>query len=467
MQQQPNYRPRRPMTRQQYEALQRQRRRQNIIAIGILAGIAVLLIVAVVLILRPAKRAGSDDAQIAAAQIPAQTAAAGVAGVESAGVDLSDPRDATNTATSAPVERDGPLPTVTPAPTPRTGGLRSAHFRVIGDVMVCDSQLKAYKSTNYDFHPEFADVADILKNADYTMANMEGTVGKYNNKAYSGYPTFNCPETILEALKDSGVDFLTLANNHMLDRWFNGVKNTVEWVRKYGFDYVGAYLSKEERATPVIYEVNGIKFGFVAYTHTTNTQEKVSDPEAVSYGVPYLYKSDIAGDIKRLKDAGAEVVIAFPHWGKEYVRQPDSNQKKYARKLAMAGADIIIGSHSHMVQPMDYVDFTDKTGKQRRVFIIFSMGNFLSDHVLQYTDAGIVLDFTVNENSDGSFSCDGVGYIPTYTWQPTEGDVRILPSGKYLKSGPAGMTAEAHDRLVASYYEITEIIGDKFPVLSG
>ena len=333
--------------------------------------------------------------------------------------------------------------------------------------MVCESQLKAYKSTKYDFHPEFADVAEILKNADYTMANMEGTVGKYNDKPYTGYPLFNCPETILEALKDSGVDFLTLANNHMLDRWFNGVTNTVNWVRQYGFDYVGAYLSKEERSTPVIYEVKGIKFGFVAYTHTTNTQEKVSDPEAVSYGVPYLYKADISGDIKRLREAGAEVVIAFPHWGKEYVREPDSNQKKYARKLAMAGADIILGSHSHTVQPMDYVDFTDSEGRQRRVFIIFSLGNFLSDHVLQYTDCGVVLDFTVNENADGSFSCDGVGYIPTYTWQPTEGDVRILPSGKYLSNGPAGMTKEAHDRLVASYYEITEALGDKYPVLEG
>jgi hypothetical protein len=100
------------------------------------------------------------------------------------------------------------------------------------------------------------------------------------------------------------VDFLTLANNHMLDRWFNGVKNTVNWVRQYGFNYVGAYLSPQERATPVIYEVNGIKIGCVAYTHTTNTQEKVSDPEAVEYGVPYLYKADIEADIQRLRDAG-------------------------------------------------------------------------------------------------------------------------------------------------------------------
>ena len=453
------------MTRQQYEALQQQRRMQNIRSFAILGGIALVLIVAVVLILipRPAK-----DVPVQAVGAEGSVESATAVGSSGGGVNLDDPRDGESGGTSAvTLSANDPMPTVTAIPTPRPGGLRSVHMRVIGDVMVCQSQLDAYKATGYDFHPEFDYIADMLKNADYTMANMEGTVGQYNDKKYSGYPLFNCPETILEALKDSGVDFLTLANNHMLDRWFNGVKNTVNWVKQYGFNYVGAYLSPEERKTPVIYEVGGIRIGFVAYTHTTNTQEKVSDADAVEYGVPYLYKSDIEADIKRLRDAGAEVVIAFPHWGKEYVREPDDNQTKYAKKLAAAGADIILGSHSHTVQPMGYQSVTDSSGRTRQVFITFSLGNFLSDHVLQYTDGGVIVDFTINENQDGTFTCDNVGYIPTYCWQPSEGDVRILPSGKYLSSGPAGMSDEAHDRLVQTYQEITEIVGTQFPVLDG
>ena len=455
------------MTRQQYEAMMLARRRQNMKYLAMLGGFAIVLIVAVVLILTPRKPA-QDRSVTAAATDAAQYASA----MSQTDVDLSDPRDSDGSALGAAapmttLDPNAPMPTVTPVPTPRTGGLRSAHMRVIGDVMVCQSQLDAYKATGYDFHPEFDYIKDMLANADYTMANMEGTVGKYNEKAYSGYPLFNCPETILEALKDSGVDFLTLANNHMLDRWFNGVKNTVGWVKQYGFDYVGAYLSPEERRTPVIYEINGIRIGFVAYTHTTNTQEKVSDADAVEYGVPYLYKSDIEGDIKRLRDAGAEVVIAFPHWGKEYVREPDENQTKYARKLAEAGADIILGSHSHTVQPMMYKSVTDSSGRTRNVFMIFSLGNFLSDHVLQYTDGGIIVDFTINENADGSFTCDNVGYIPTYCWQPTEGDARVLPSGKYLNNRPAGMSDEAFSRMTETYSEITQAIGNQFPVLEG
>ena len=462
MQQRPNSSPRRrPMTPREYEMLKRQRQRQNIIALGVLAAIAVVIVVAVVLILRPRKPSADRSVQAVSAQV---TAAPVVA--SGGAVNLEDPRD--GGATAVPVET--PVPTVTPVPTPRPEGLRFARIRVVGDVMVCQSQLDFCKSSGYDFHPEFAEISEVLSNADYTIANMEGTVGKYNKSKYSGYPQFNCPETILEALKDSGVDFLTLANNHMLDRFFDGIKNTVGWVQQYGFDYVGAYRTQEERNTPTVYEVNGIKIGFVAYTHSTNSIEKLAkglDPGATQYGVPYIQKADIAADIKRVKDAGAEVVIALPHWGDEYKDQPNGTQVKYAKRLAMAGADIIIGSHSHIVQPMDYVDFTDNEGKARRAFLMFSMGNFLSDHYkIQGTDCGVVLDFTINENPDGSFSCDNVGYLLTYCWQPTEGDVRILPSGKYKDNPPAGMTDEAYSRMVASYYEIVNTLGEKFTLLT-
>ena len=456
---------RRPMTPREYEMLKRQRQRQNLKYIAALAAFAVVLVVAVVLILKP--RSAKDAAVQPVAAVTAAPEAVATTGV---GVSLDDPRDDSGASVEATAAVETPLPTVTAVPTPRPGGLRSARIRVVGDVMVCESQLKAYKSTGYDFHPEFDYIKDALSNADYTMANMEGTVGKYNKSPYSGYPQFNCPETILEALKDSGVDFLTLANNHMLDRFFDGLKNSVTWVEKYGFDFVGAYRTKEERQAAKVYEVNGIKIGFVAYTHSTNSIERLAkglDPGATEYGVPYIQKADIAGDIQKLRDAGAEVVIAFPHWGEEYVREPGSSQMKYAKKLAAAGADIILGSHSHMVQPMMSKTFTDADGRARDCFVIFSLGNFLSDHVLQYTDCGIILEFTISENSDGTFSCGDIGYIPTYCWQPTEGDVRVLPSGKYLSKGPVGMTDEAHDRLVQSYQEITEIIGSSYPVLEG
>ena len=478
MQRRPNPNAPRRMTRQQYEALMRQRR-QNRIAIAIIAGFGVLLIAAVILILRP--RPGKDavtamveavpDAQVQATDGAGDAGGSSVPDLEAmtdtepSGENSDAASDAGTDAAATPVPE---LPTAIDhvvSTRPPDGSLRSVRMRAVGDIMFCQSQLVYAKNTDYDFHPQFEMIAGQLADADYTMGNMEGTIGRYKKANYSGYPMFNAPEVALAPLKDDGIDFLTLANNHMLDRWSGGVATTVDNVEKYGFDHVGAYRTKAEKAGTVISEVGGIKFGFLAYTHTTNSMENRGvDKEAVDL-VPYLRKADIEGDVKKLREAGAEVIIAWPHWGEEYVREPGSEQKKYAKRLAEAGVDIIIGSHSHMVQPMGYQTVT-VNGQTKQVFTMFSMGNFISDHVVQYTDNGVILDFTVNEHEDGTFTCDSVGYIPTYTWKQ-DGAIKVLPSGRYLDSRPSGMDDENYNRMVTSYYEIVEVIGDQFQLING
>ena len=367
------------------------------------------------------------------------------------------------------VYEDPVIPEVADVPSTPTGSGRSAHIRVIGDVMFHQEQLDAARQPDgsYDFTLQFQFIAPSLRNADYTIANLETTVGKYKDTNYSGYPQFNTPESVLTTLQnDCGIDFFTLANNHMLDRWYDGMVNDVNLMEKYGFDYVGAYRSKEERNTPVIYEVNGIKIGFVAYTHSTNTMENYSDKAAKEYGVPYLYKSDIKADVQRLKDAGAEVIIALPHWGTENTHIPDSDQKAYAKKLAAYGVDIILGSHSHMVEPMLIVEGTDSEGKPRQVFCIYSMGNFISAMTMKRTDNGIILDFTIVEQPDGTFRVENVGYVPVYVWKHA-GKYTVLPILKYTGDNrPDAMTDDQYNRMVESYHELTEVLGtEEFTVL--
>ena len=478
----PGSRPaRRPMSRAEYEAMVRQRKRQNMIAFGALAAVLIVVIIAVVLILTPGKPEKDQTVNAVSNSVQMQTA-----DVQS-GQDAQSEQDARSdqdTQTEQDVqtaeepsgeaaEDDGSAAALTATEVPEPvdppaqtleGELRSVRLRVVGDIMVTEDQLKYAIKAGYSFDNQFELINDILQNADYTIGNLETTVGKYGNKSYSGYPLFNSPTQILDTLKTAGFDMLTLANNHMLDRWFDGMKNTVNNVEKWGFDHVGAYRTQEERNTPVVKEIGGIKIGFVAYTHSTNTQEKVCDEAAVKYGVPYLYKSDIASDIKKLRAAGAEVIIAFPHWGDEYVRKPDDNQVAYAKKLAKAGADIIIGSHSHMVQPMGYQTVTQSDGSQKDVFIMFSMGNFISTHTTAYTDSGIILDFTINEQPDGTFTCDNVGYIPTYCWIH-DNTVQVLAPSQYLDSAPAGMSNADYSTMMDRYYGTIELIGDQFSVL--
>ena len=481
MQNRPNPNAPRRMTRQQYEAMMRQRR-QNRIAIAIIAAIAVLIVTGVVLILKPKGNPDAVTAMVEATATPVAPQAAEGAGGSSVPDlaamtdtepsregDLSDGGDGEGeTATAVEVTPVPELPTAIDhvVSTRRPdGSLRSVRMRAVGDIMFCQTQLVYAKDSGYDFHNQFEMIADQLADADFTMGNMEGTIGKYKKSQYSGYPQFNAPDVALAPLKDYGIDFLTLANNHMLDRWSGGVENTVNNVEKYGFAHVGAYRTKAEKAGTVICEVGGIKFGFMAYTHTTNSMENRGvDKEAVDL-VPYISKADFKGDVKKLRDAGAEVIIAWPHWGAEYVREPDSSQKKYAKQLAEAGVDIIIGSHAHEVQPMGFQSVT-VDGVEKQVLTMFCMGNFISDHVIQYTDNGLILDFTVNEQPGGRFTVDNVGYIPTYTWKQ-DGAVKVLPSGRYLENRPTGMDDENYKRMVASYYEIAEVMGNQFQLING
>ena len=481
MQNRPNPNAPRRMTRQQYEAMMRQRR-QNRIAIAIIAAIAVLIVTGVVLILKPKGNPDAVTAMVEATATPVAPQAAEGAGGSSVPdlAAMTDTEPSREGDVSDGGDDEGETDTaveVTPVPELPTaidhvvstrrpdGSLRSVRMRAVGDIMFCQTQLVYAKDSGYDFHNQFEMIADQLADADFTMGNMEGTIGKYKKSQYSGYPQFNAPDVALAPLKDYGIDFLTLANNHMLDRWSGGVENTVNNVEKYGFAHVGAYRTKAEKAGTVICEVGGIKFGFMAYTHTTNSMENRGvDKEAVDL-VPYISKADFKGDVKKLRDAGAEVIIAWPHWGAEYVREPDSSQKKYAKQLAEAGVDIIIGSHAHEVQPMGFQSVT-VDGVEKQVLTMFCMGNFISDHVIQYTDNGLILDFTVNEQPGGRFTVDNVGYIPTYTWKQ-DGAVKVLPSGRYLENRPTGMDDENYKRMVASYYEIAEVMGNQFQLING
>ena len=170
--------------------------------------------------------------------------------------------------------------------------------------------------------------------------------------------------------------------------------------------------------------------------------------------------------MKRLKNAGAEIIITLPHWGEENTYIPDSTQEKYTKRLAAAGVDIILGSHSHMVEPMLIVEGTGSDGRPRQVFRIYSLGNFISSMTMKRTDNGIILDFTIVEQPDGTFRVENVGYVPVYVWKHA-GKFTVLPILKYTgENRPSAMTDDQYNRMVESYYEITGVLGtDQFTVL--
>jgi len=343
--------------------------------------------------------------------------------------------------------------------------LRSARIRAVGDLMLHQKQLDVALRADgsYDFEPQYALAKAALSDADYTIANLETTIGLYGDQPYSGYPRFNGPECLLETIKAAGVDFLTLANNHILDRYFDGMVATVNNVEAAGFDFAGANRTPEEAEAPVVVDVNGIKLGMLAYTAHTNGMEFHSNAAATEYGVNYLADADFAADVQLLRDAGAEIVIAMPHWGTEYVRKPDYDVRLTAEKMVAAGVDVILGSHPHMVQPIEWIT-VEADGEERTALVAWSLGNFVDNMKIQYTDSGIILDFSIVENADGTFEIADVGYVPIYCWRQDD-VIQALCSGEYLTERPEGMGDSTYSRLKASHQELVELIGDGFELL--
>ena len=359
-----------------------------------------------------------------------------------------------------------PSPTASAAPTPTPFAPRTVTIRAAGDVMMHDEQLRAAArpGEGYDFSPQYDLIAESLSAADYTIANLETTVGLYSDNPYSGYPMFNAPPELLTALHDAGIDFVSMANNHILDRYFDGMLYTIDNVEAMGLDYGGANRSKEQKETPNIVEVGGVRLGMLCYAEHTNEMDVYSDPRAREYGVNYIEGTDFAAEVRKLREAGADVVIAMLHWGDEYERWANSYQRSLAEELVAAGVDVILGGHPHVVQPAGMRELTLADGTEHEALIAFSLGNFNSGMVDEYANAGAILEFTLVEQEEGGFSIEDIGFVPTYCW-PKDGVFTTVPALVYYDEAPEGMSPEEHQRLRKSVDDVTALMGGRLAVL--
>jgi poly-gamma-glutamate synthesis protein (capsule biosynthesis protein) len=347
-----------------------------------------------------------------------------------------------------------------------TGAKREAVIRSFGDVIIHEPLYDtAYDATNktFDFSPFFSLISDSLSKADYTVGNVEGPMGGKGSRGYKFYPQFNTPPHLLYALKGAGVDMLTLANNHALDTYFDGLKREIDNVEKVGIDHVGAYRTKQEYDTPKVVTIKGIKVGITNYTVSTNNLENSSDNEATEYGLRTTRNSSPTRDIAALRKAGAEFVVVYMHWGEEYNRSVINNQKDLARKLVGAGADLIIGGHPHVVQSIQTVKGKDADGNVRSALVVYSMGNFLSDQRTRYRDSGIIFEYTLVDDGSGKVTATNFRYIPTYVWRvntDTGYDYRVVACGSVIEDRPSSMDDGVFNRVKQVWNELKDVIGD-------
>ena len=353
----------------------------------------------------------------------------------------------------------------------------SVRIMANGDLLYHDIiYISAKKSDgSYDFHENFEYVKPWLKQADLVLGDFEGTVNKDHYLA--GYPLFNAPGEVMDAIKDAGYQVLDLAHNHILDSQIEGVVSTADAIEKAGMTPIGVYTHEpRDKAPIVIKEVKGIKVALLAYSYGFNGIEQSISQEDYNRYLSDLDEDKMKAEIERAEKE-ADITVIMPQMGVEYQIEPTEEQKKLYHKMIDWGADIIFGGHPHVVEPAETVE---KDGDKK--LIIYSMGNFISNQRIEtmqdvenakWTERGVLMDVTIKKKSGkttietakahpswvsrtpkGGYSPEG---YPLYLYQ-TYILEDFIEGGKYRSQ----LDEATKERVDIAYKEMNEHVGLKW-----
>lgn len=329
---------------------------------------------------------------------------------------------------SVPVE--APVNTPTPAET-TTEPLPtvSVSFLSVGDNLIHDG---IYQQANkraggngYDFSYCYKNIAPDVAAADVATINQETIISKSNKP--SGYPLFNSPHEVGDEIAKIGFDVITMANNHMIDKGAKGLSEAIEyWDSVDGVVRTGAYKNEEDLNRVEYIESNGLKIGLVGVTQYTNGLSLPKDSE-----LKIIYSDDediIERKIKNAKES-CDMVLVNIHWGNEYQTTPTQDQKNLAAKMANWGADVIIGHHPHVIQPVEFIEKADGT----RTLVAYSLGNFISQQNTLARVVGGMLRYTVTKDfNTGKLTVSDVNFEPIVThYVNGSHDVQIFKLSQY------------------------------------
>lgn len=277
----------------------------------------------------------------------------------------------------------------------------------MGDIMGHDPQIKsAYNphTRTYHYDSVFAYVAPIIKQHDFGIANLEVTLA---GKPYQGYPNFSSPDALAQACKNNGINVLVTANNHSCDKGKKGIVRTLQVLDSLQILRTGTFANEQERDEKnlLVLEKNNIRVGILNYTYGTNGIA-VPSPTIVNL----LDTLTIASDIDKAKEKQLDKLIAFVHWGDEYKQKPNQKQQNMAKFLFEKGIDIVIGSHPHVLQPMEYLPFNQN---QKERMVVYSLGNFVSNQRKIHTDGGAMVRIVLEKKEGQTYICEKGYYL---TW---------------------------------------------------
>ncbi len=312
----------------------------------------------------------------------------------------------------------------------------TASVGVSGDMLFHGPCIEAAKQNDgtYDFSSFYRFIDDYYQKYDLMIANLEVTLGGEAAGPYKGYPTFNSPDSVVDALKGAGVDMLLTSNNHAYDTGHNGFIRTQQVLEEKGMLHLGSRLDGDT-SSYIVQDVNGIKIGMACYTYESKRGENgqkylngipvaVEDTNLIStfnYERLTEFYNEVKQTLADMEAEGADVTMLFLHWGNEYQRSPNTYQTAMSQELCNLGVDFIIGGHPHVIQPFTVLNST--TGDGHETYCIYSLGNAVSNQRResletvqnpQYTEDGMIFGASFEKWNDGTVNVTGIEVLPTW-----------------------------------------------------
>ncbi len=353
-----------------------------------------------------------------------------------------------------------------------------------GDILIHRPVLSNAKTASgeYDFNNILTQISSYFSAYDYMVANLEVPCGGTTGGEYRGYPTFNCPDSILDAFKNAGLDMFLTANNHAYDTGAAGLLRTQSVIKERKVDYTGTRETKDAKQY-LVKDIGGIKIGFLCYTYETKAatagrkalngilMSEASGPLVNSFSYEKL--DEFYAEAKKNYDAmlleGADAVIFYIHWGNEYQRTLTKQQTAMAQKLADIGVDVIVGGHPHTVQPFDTL--TGVNGNQ--TVCIYSVGNLVSnqrkalmdsDGHSGHTEDGMIFEVKFEKWSTGETKIAEVNILPLWVNLKTVGSKRVYEIAPLDLSvsdwSTLGLSGNALKEAKASYNRTMKLVGE-------
>ena len=298
-------------------------------------------------------------------------------------------------------------------------------FLFVGDVMQHDGQIEAAHNATtgkYEYDDGFKFIKPIIQQYDLRIANLEVTLA---GRPYKGYPQFSAPDELAETLVNSGFNVIITANNHSCDRGAKGVERTLDELDRLGIKHTGTFRSKEERDRqyPLMIEENGMRVAVLNYTYGTNGLY-VAEPLIINY----IDSAVIKKDVERAKELKADYIVCTMHWGTEYKFLPNNYQMRFESWCYELGVDMVIGSHPHVVQPVER-----KTINNEEKLTVWSLGNFVSNMQTRPTRGGLMVGASIKREGEKAV-LNSAEYYLVYVMKRNEGEVSqyyILPDFEY------------------------------------